>query len=47
MLQALVQQGERQALNVHSPARILNLVLRDVSEKVDMCRDFLGMIPKW
>lgn len=40
-VQALMQEQEPRALYVHCLAHILNLVLHDVGQKVDMCRDFL------
>lgn len=43
-LQALVQEEEPRALYVHCMAHVLNLVMQDLSRKVNMCRDFLSMV---
>uniref|UniRef100_A0A147BCI9 Putative tick transposon n=1 Tax=Ixodes ricinus TaxID=34613 RepID=A0A147BCI9_IXORI len=43
-VQALMQEEEPRALYVHCLAHVLNLVLQDVSQKVDMCRDLLYFV---
>lgn len=43
-LEELTQQEALQALEIQWLARILKLILQDMSEKVEICRDLLGII---
>lgn len=43
-LQALIREEEPRAIYVHCLAHVLNLVLNDVMQTVDRCRDILSVI---